>query len=272
MKNLNRITVFVFVVCLGMISITGCSENKKDEKATGSETTEVDTVADDKQTAEQAVKYENTHYELSDEIKNADFHSGLIQIGNTVFRNGGYCTFEELIEEYGDRFDFSDIDINKTEQNYASDLNGEISDVYDAKYSSAISSLNDQTLMIRVLYGCALKDGQPHEFRLGDAVVYSVSPYDHFEEAPIDVWYPTGIKKGKPDMDYDEMMDFIKNEKLEKVNDYSYETDSADCYEEQDGMINLHFRLNDKNLFGEYPVESYLFLYDEETHGVTGFE
>ena len=51
-------------------------------------------------------------YEPCDEIKNADFTSGLIQIGNDVFKCGGYLTLREFVEKYGENWDCSGIDLN----------------------------------------------------------------------------------------------------------------------------------------------------------------
>lgn len=42
---------------------------------------------------------------ISDEIKNADFNSGLIQINNDIFQMGGYFTVAEFVEKYKDRYD-----------------------------------------------------------------------------------------------------------------------------------------------------------------------
>lgn len=42
---------------------------------------------------------------ITDEIKNADFNSGLIQINNDIFQMGGYLTVAEFVEKYKDRYD-----------------------------------------------------------------------------------------------------------------------------------------------------------------------
>ena len=43
-------------------------------------------------------------YQPTEEILNADFTSGLIQVGNDVFRCGGYITLRDFVEKYGDRW------------------------------------------------------------------------------------------------------------------------------------------------------------------------
>jgi len=44
---------------------------------------------------------------MTDEIKKAAFDSGLIQINNEVFRQGGYITVAELVEKYKDTYDIT---------------------------------------------------------------------------------------------------------------------------------------------------------------------
>lgn len=46
-------------------------------------------------------------YAPTQEILDADFGSGLIQIGNDVFQQGGYITVAELVEQYSDRYDIT---------------------------------------------------------------------------------------------------------------------------------------------------------------------
>ena len=49
-------------------------------------------------------------YVPKQEILDASLHSGYVQFGNNVFRNGGYMTLNEFIEQYGDQYDCSNID------------------------------------------------------------------------------------------------------------------------------------------------------------------
>lgn len=44
---------------------------------------------------------------MTDEIKSADFDSGLIQIDNEVFQQGGYITVAELVEKCKDNYDIT---------------------------------------------------------------------------------------------------------------------------------------------------------------------
>lgn len=46
-------------------------------------------------------------YEPAQEILDADFSSMKIQINNDVFQQGGYITVAELVEQYGNRYEFT---------------------------------------------------------------------------------------------------------------------------------------------------------------------
>ncbi|MDE6733760.1 MAG: hypothetical protein K2J77_12910 [Oscillospiraceae bacterium] len=48
---------------------------------------------------------EKAELAITDEIKNADFNSGLIQINNDIFQMGGYLTVAEFVKKYKDRYD-----------------------------------------------------------------------------------------------------------------------------------------------------------------------
>lgn len=69
--------------------------NKLDEESS---------VADEGETTEAPTE---VVYEPSQEIIDADFSSLLIQLNNDVFQQGGYMTVAELVEQYGDRYEFT---------------------------------------------------------------------------------------------------------------------------------------------------------------------
>jgi len=78
MRSKTRIAAFLFAVCLGSAAMTACGDSK-DSKNTGSKSVEA-----------------------TDEIKNVPLNSGCIQIGDTVFRTGGYMTAAEFVELEGE--------------------------------------------------------------------------------------------------------------------------------------------------------------------------
>lgn len=48
---------------------------------------------------------EEVKFAMTDEIKNAAFNSGLIQLNNDIFQMGGYMTVADFVEKYKDRYD-----------------------------------------------------------------------------------------------------------------------------------------------------------------------
>lgn len=50
-------------------------------------------------------KPEEVKLAMTDEIKNAAFNSGLVQINNDIFQQGGYITVADFVEKYKDRYD-----------------------------------------------------------------------------------------------------------------------------------------------------------------------
>ncbi len=69
--------------------------NKLDEESSA---------ADEEETTEAPTE---VVYEPSQDIIDADFSSLLIQLNNDVFQQGGYMTVAELVEQYGDRYEFT---------------------------------------------------------------------------------------------------------------------------------------------------------------------
>lgn len=56
---------------------------------------------------EQVSKPEKLMYKATDEIMNAEFESGLIQMNNEVFQTGGYITVADFVEKYKDKYDIT---------------------------------------------------------------------------------------------------------------------------------------------------------------------
>lgn len=77
----HAITAFSLLFCL--ISAASCGKKK------AVSTTKTEKLKPRPKTVE---------YTPTDEIKNAQLSSGLIQIGNDVFRNGGYYTVGQLMK------------------------------------------------------------------------------------------------------------------------------------------------------------------------------
>ena len=86
----KRILTLSFSFCLCLISTLSCGEKKAVIK----------TEKEDLKPRPKLVEYVPT-----DEIRNASLSSGLIQIGNDVFRNGGYYTVGQLMKEMEGKYE-----------------------------------------------------------------------------------------------------------------------------------------------------------------------
>lgn len=119
MKNSKRKKIIAGVMALCMcLVMAGCgdSSDKSSENITEKTTVQSSTSAESKnndsavssETESEAVESqadaEPITFEPSEEILNADFNSGKIQIGDDIFRNGGYMTVGDFVEKYGDKY------------------------------------------------------------------------------------------------------------------------------------------------------------------------
>lgn len=111
---------FIAAIAIAIMctNITGCAgENISEEKSvtstTNSSSTEERHLESKSTSNTESVKPAATSESsepkeislaLTDEIKNADFESGLVQIYNDVFQQGGYITVADFIEKYGSSY------------------------------------------------------------------------------------------------------------------------------------------------------------------------
>lgn len=112
------------------------------------------------------------------EISEADFNSGLVQVGGDLFHTGGFYTVDQFIRKFGNKYDLSSIDPEKrTEPNEW---------LHPTVTSSSISAIQ---LRISIM-SAANEDGS--RSRLGDAIVVDVKgslavPEDlPLDEIPVD--------------------------------------------------------------------------------------
>ncbi len=115
-------------------------------------------------------------YEPLQEIIDADLSSGLVQIGDDIFKNGGYMTVNEFIAQYGDKYDTSAISV----EGYlgASSFENVTVKKVDSQIELNISYLNMTDDMIKI----------------GDAVIEKVYPSGNIQEFTYqNTWMPGGI-------------------------------------------------------------------------------
>ena len=249
MKKYVQIAAFAFAVCLCAVSATSCdiSDKKSNsvsiEDLTAEDLDEALNKLDDEYAAagleeednvitEAVTEPEKIVYEPCEEIKNASLNSGYVQIGNTVFRNGGYYTVADFVSKYSDKYDLSEIHLDE----YLSVPN----------WSATITSLEDPTLTASVIYG--QPDDTQIRTKVSECIVSTIETYDKSC-----CFFPTGIQA----LDYDAIMSLINKFKSEN---------SAQCeYKESSDNIYAAFLGEETNLYGRTPSYTYQFYFDSWT-------
>lgn len=276
MKKIRKIAAFLCAVCLVSVSLTSCGEKETDKKETTPAATttaaketepaavkdtepaidekEIEEAAnelekeeqDDKPAETEAPADEKPSYALTDEVKNAELSSGLTQIGNDVFRMGGYYTVTQFIEEFGDRYDMSTINTD----GICSDKNNK----------AEIVSKSDPNLTVTIYFYSPTEDKCP----VGDAVIATLST--NLVKYPENGWFPKGLTFKPTDMKYTDIEPFFESNGFTKLEDdpqnYGY---NYDVYTEEDGGYMLYVKGSEKNLFGSYPIYTYDFVVNDET-------
>lgn len=214
---------------------------------------------------------EETAYTPSDEIVNADFSSGLIQIGNDVFRNGGYYTVDQFIAEYGDRYDTSEI----------------VPDGFiqpNTSKSFSIASLDNPEIKVCVYYDSRNIETDENKIRIGDTIVTYVSASGQY--ASDNCWYPTGIKESAEGYEYSDIpaflekigfvsvtQDQINNEYFKNYGMYWEEfTNRLVATDSGYGDIIFRERGSEQNIAGFYPIFEYDFSFNPETLKIYTFK
>jgi len=198
-------------------------------------------------------------YEPSDEIMNAEFSSGLIQIGNDIFRNGGYYTVDQIIQEYGDRYDMSEIN----------------PDGFQSPGHSSYTMTSKTDPHLHVTFGVYGNTDDPDavKVRIGDCVVTEFVP-----GGGKIAWYPKGIR------DYDgENYDCFALEKILEESGFkkvTFDLAEFDYYQKYglywesssfgDEFYEWREMATEANLFGVCPLYDYKSFYDMESTKVTG--
>lgn len=97
---------------------------------------------------------EEVKYAPKQEILDADFDSGLVQIGDDIFKCGGYLTLGDFVQQYGDNWEWEKN--GQTEEEYANidEYLNECADKYDYVGNSNLcfKNKNDPELFISVMF------------------------------------------------------------------------------------------------------------------------
>ena len=217
-------------------------------------------------------------YAPTDEIKNAPLSSGLIQIGNDVFRNGGYYTVGQLMEKLEGKYELQGgIDIDGV-------LVGDEEKV--GIYLPKDVQISDDGIPAYdiAVYYSNLNAEEGDETPVKDAIVYQIYPnlidYDVFDS----VWQPGGIKAFPTEIGFSEITDIYENNGLEKVDsDHLYidcgKNHKYNVYTEHDKFGSLNELKasalicgTEKNLYGVCPIYCYEFTYNENSKKGLSFQ
>lgn len=225
--------------------------DKQDSKASGRKA--ADSEAADSKSSD--TKPEDITYEMSDEIKNADFASGLVQIGNEIFKNGGYMTVDQVVAKYSDRYDTSEInpdgliERNKT---------------YPTVY---MTSKEDPSLKISIAISTEYADKGKSNVRIGDCVagVFSTGKKGA-------CWYPHGITNECEGYNINSLPALLKSLGFKEVtmNDFDnkyYKNYGLFWDYTASGVSEFRLRESgtDVNLYGVHPLMEYSFGYKLDT-------
>jgi len=253
---------------VAMLGLTACGESKTSEKtsekATEAATTaEITTEAAKEEITTEAVTEADIKYEPTDEIINADISSSLIQIGDTIFQNGGYITLSEAVEKYKDKFDVSSVPLDTyfTENNREQD-------------KFLITSLTDPRVNVSIyLYSNEVGPDNPSaRIPIGDVPVYDFTPvimeydeeseeYEKKSDKTGFVWYPSAID-GSGNYTIDDVQALIEKSGLDENGKEAHGT-KYDYYSDQGSYITLNKMPEEPNLAGVYRCYTYKASFDD---------
>lgn len=271
MKKFSKIAAFIFALSLSATVMTACGDSKDSKKSEPKSVEDIDEkdmedalnkldeetskeLAKEKEEATEPTTAAEIVYEPTEEIKKADFHSPIIQIGNDLFKRGGYYTLKDFVEEFGDRYDMSEINL---EGRWGKD-----------NHSAFIVSKNDPDLKISISFYSPTFDGSDYDKAVcpvADTIVVSIN-------TPLNenTWYPTGITTSDNDMKFNDMEPYFEKLGLPKVESdlgvydaYLYKP--ASDFWQTGESFEFSVRGNEENLYGCYPVYNYHFDIDAKT-------
>ena len=281
MKKFSKIAAFIFALSLSATVMTACGDSKDSKKSEPKSVEDIDEkdledalnkldeetskeLAKEKEEATEVETEPTTvaeiKYEATDEIKKAALNSGYIQIGDTVFRTGGYMTAAELVELCDGKFDTSEIHLDE----YLPSKGG-------AGVSYKIRSIKDPR--IEVLVSLFKPQGAADEkVKIPDAIVLKVEMkyFDGKQYCLTDgiggdaaayledvIFFPMNMGL----MDYDDIKAFAAEQGLTKSESSFLELGK---YIEDDDSISIELE-GEENLMGDKPRIIYSFKYDPKT-------
>ena len=148
---------------------------------------------------------EEVKYAPKQEILDADFDSGLVQIGDDIFKCGGYLTLGDFVQQYGDNWEWNNI----TNGQYA-DINALLADSvdttpYERQYEFKFANKNDPTLVINaycIPFAMNIK-GEIFNSNVYNKINDKISDLIVFDiyadrDSVMYEYYPKGVKRYRP--------------------------------------------------------------------------
>lgn len=173
----QQLRAYAVIAAADVIGIeNGSTDSEKNE-----DSKENEDAADDMEDTETVVNDAAVEeYAPTEEILNASFADGKVQIGNTVFQTGGVLTLGEFVEKYSDEWALDGVDLDS---------------YYQIGYSVCTHSLGNKELDIKVEVevpdkDAYLKDTSIHVKR-SDLLVMNIKPRN--DETKKNLWYAGGV-------------------------------------------------------------------------------
>ncbi len=234
---------------------------------------------------------EEITYAPTDEIKNADFNSGLVQMNNEVFRQGGYVTVAEFVEKYKDAYDITYKDGTYEERkDYLLEYRKpSIGRSVNSNYTLLLTPKlggDPSAHAITVKIGNATSPDEKITLDKGIVLSLEVCPInDRYRKNHISIWGAHGMclsgnnfnnsdydRWEKPDGITSELDGRTKKQIEEYLDGLGVKTvefstilpfDEYETFREKDRPI--VYAVGETNLFGVRPVFAYSFNYDSDT-------
>lgn len=268
----HTISFTAMIAICSLFSLAGCGnsqqglkENRENNPSSLSDIntnddTESETDSFDRQEQEEAELNNNSDaqeivYEVRDEIKNADFSSGLVQIGNDIFRNGGYITVDQFLQEYGEKY-------NVTEYTAGNDTTIDPDGYMRNNMNKHFHSTSKEDPDLSFFIDCDPNnvDTDEEKVRIGDCAIVSFS-----NASSNKCWYPHGICGNAKGFTVPDIPDYLTELGYKEVKAEESSTFTGVFYDVIGMMdtanINIREKGTDVNLFGETPIYCYHFLY-----------
>jgi len=203
---------------------------------------------------EEAPKEES--YEPLQEIIDADLSSGLVQIGDDIFRLGGYMTVNEFIAQYGDKYDMSEIKPDGYMEPTQFVMEGATVSKKDSGIKIYVSYINKTTDMIKI----------------GDAIVADVSASLSDDFSLSNTWYPGGINS--KEISFDELVKIIVADGFNEPSFGSKDGIGSSWLNDSNigfYSVEMQTEINEINLLEKNPIINYYGSFDMENGKVTLF-